>query len=199
MPNRYRTPEAALAVLKDGNARFAADHPSMFRQDTQMLRQHTLEIQEPFAAILACADSRVPVEVIFDQHIGQLFVTRVAGNMVTPEIQASLEYGAAVLGVRLILVLGHARCGAVKASIEGGELPGKIGLLLEHMQAAVNVAGKEFDAVSKANARIQAARLLEASPLLAGLVAEGKLGVAAGHYDLASGVVTILDGTEARG
>ena len=192
MPNRYRTPEAALEALKDGNARFAADHMTIFRQDMQMLRKHTLEIQEPFAAILACADSRVPVEMVFDQHIGQLFVNRVAGNMVTPEIQASLEYGAAVLGVRLILVLGHARCGAVKATIEGGEVPGNIGVLISHIQPAMEVAGKDFEAVSRANARIQAAKLLETSPLLASLVAEGKLGIVAGYYDLASGAVTFL-------
>jgi carbonic anhydrase len=193
VPNRYKTPEAALEALKDGNARFAADHMTIFRQDTQMLRQHTLEIQEPFAAILACADSRVPVELIFDQHIGQLFVNRVAGNMVTPEMQASLEYGAAVLGVRLILVLGHARCGAVKATVEGGEVPGEIGVLLSHIQPAVAAAGKDYEAVSKANAQIQAAKLLEASPLLRKLVAEGSLNVVAGYYDLASGVVSFLN------
>ena len=80
--------------------------------------QQTLEKQEPFAAVLSCSDSRVPVEVVFDQTIGQLFVTRVAGNIVTPEIVASLEYAAAVLGTNTILVMGHSRCGAVTAAIQ---------------------------------------------------------------------------------
>ena len=85
----------------------------------KILRDHTVDKQEPFAAVLSCADSRVPVEIIFDQSIGHIFVTRVAGNVVTPEIVGSLEYGAAVLGTKVILVLGHASCGAVKAAYPG--------------------------------------------------------------------------------
>src|SRR5579871_806592 len=95
----------ALEELLAGNRRFTSGRTSSHRRDLVML-QKTLEKQEPFAAILSCADSRVPVEVVFDQTIGQLFVTRVAGNIVTPEIVASLEYGVAVLGIKALLVLG---------------------------------------------------------------------------------------------
>src|ERR1700692_1478051 len=115
------TPEAALKALLDGNERFASGRLTSFGEDLKILRDHTVDKQEPFAAVLSCADSRVPVEIIFDQTIGHIFVTRVAGNVVTPEIIGSLEYGAAVLGTKVILVLGHAGCGAVKAAIQGKE------------------------------------------------------------------------------
>jgi Carbonic anhydrase len=93
--------------------------------DLAILKQHTIEKQEPFAAVLSCADSRVPVESVFDQSIGHIFVTRIAGNIATPEIIASLEYGAGVLGTKVILVMGHGGCGAVKATIQAKEVPGR--------------------------------------------------------------------------
>src|SRR5580693_9566061 len=111
------TPEAALQQLIDGNRRFAEGRLTSFNEDLSVLRAKTVEKQELFAAVLSCADSRVPVELIFDQSIGRIFVTRVAGNFATSEIIASLEYGAAVLGTKVILVMGHAGCGAVKATI----------------------------------------------------------------------------------
>ncbi len=113
------TPDAAVGELLAGNKRFTAGRLTAFEQDLLILKQKSAEKQEPFAAVLSCADSRVPVELIFDQSIGHIFVTRVAGNVVTPEIIASLEYGAIVLGVKAILVMGHANCGAVKAAIQG--------------------------------------------------------------------------------
>ena len=94
------TPDAALQRLMDGNKRFAANQLTSFADDLKMLRDHTVNKQEPFAAVLSCADSRVPVELIFDQTIGHVFVTRVAGNIINAEIVGSLEYGAAVLGVK---------------------------------------------------------------------------------------------------
>lgn len=112
------SPDAALQELMDGNKRFTSGHLTAFDQDLGILKQNTAEKQEPFAAVLSCADSRVPVELVFDQSIGHIFVTRVAGNIVTPEIIASLEYGAAVLGTKVILVMGHGNCGAVKATIQ---------------------------------------------------------------------------------
>lgn len=112
------SPEAALHALLAGNQRMVANQPTSIEQDLTILRQHTADKQEPFAGILTCADSRVPVELIFDQTIGHLFVTRVAGNMVTPEVIAGLEYGVAVLGIKVLLVLGHSGCGAVKAGDE---------------------------------------------------------------------------------
>ncbi len=114
---RKSRPEAALDELLAGNRRFTSGRTSSHRRDLAMLQQ-MMEKQEPFAAVLSCADSRVPVEVVFDQTIGQLFVTRVAGNIVTAEIIASLEYAAAVLGTNTILVMGHSRCGAVTAAIQ---------------------------------------------------------------------------------
>src|SRR6202167_245398 len=134
------SPAAALDGLLPGNRRFMSGRTCAPRRDLAMLQQ-TLEKQEPFAAVLSCSDSRVPVEVVFDQTIGQLFVTRVAGNIVTAEIVASLEYAAAVLGTNTILVMGHSRCGAVTAAVQrqtlpGQAFPGQISSLFPHMQAA---------------------------------------------------------------
>ena len=130
----------ALDELLAGNRRFTNGRTTAHRRDLVML-QKSLEKQEPFAAILSCADSRVPVEVVFDQTVGQLFVTRVAGNIVTPEIVASLEYAAAVLGTHTILVMGHSRCGAVTAAILGQEVPGQISKLFPHIAPAVQAGG----------------------------------------------------------
>jgi carbonic anhydrase len=187
------TPNAALQELLDGNHRFMSGKLNSFNEDLEILKQKTVDKQEPFAAVLACADSRVPVELLFDQSIGHVFVTRVAGNVVTPEIIASLEYGVAVLGTKAIMVLAHAGCGAVKATIQGKEVPGQISALYPHIQPAVDQAGHDLEAASKANAKIQAALLREASTVIAEAVKAGKLKVVAAYYDLASGAATILD------
>ena len=123
------SPDAALTELMDGNKRFTTGRLTAHEHDLTILKQNTIEKQEPFAAVLSCAGSRVPVELVFDQSIGHTFVTRVAGNVVTPEIIASLEYGAAVLGTKVILVMGHTNCGAVKATIQDKEVPGQISAL----------------------------------------------------------------------
>jgi carbonic anhydrase len=94
-----------------GNKRFVAGHMTAYERDLAILKTHTVEKQEPFAAVLSCADSRVPVELIFDQSIGHVFVTRVGGNMITPEIIGTLEYGTAVLGTKATPVMDHAGCG----------------------------------------------------------------------------------------
>jgi len=187
------SPEAALQELMNGNQRFTSGRMTAFEEDLGILKQKTVEKQEPFAAVLSCADSRVPVELVFDQSIGHIFVTRVAGNVVTPEIIASLEYGAAVLGTKVILVMGHGSCGAVKATIQAKEVPGQISALYPHIQPAVDQAGSNLEAATKANAKIQAALLREASTVVAGLVKEGKLKVVAGYYDIASGGVSLLE------
>jgi carbonic anhydrase len=187
------SPDAALQELMDGNQRFTSDRLTSFEADLRILKQNTEEKQEPFAAVLSCADSRVPVELIFDQTIGHIFVTRVAGNFVTPEIIASLEYGAAVLGTKVIVVMGHGNCGAVKATIQAKEVPGQISALYAHIQPAVDQAGPNLEAATKANAKIQAALLREASTVIAGRVKEGKLKVVAGHYDVANGSFTLLE------
>jgi carbonic anhydrase len=192
MAQDVSTPDAALAELVAGNKRYMSNNLTSFQHDLDILKQHTEEKQEPFAAVLSCADSRVPVELVFDQSIGHVFVARVAGNIVTPEIIGSLEYGAAVLGTKVILVMGHANCGAVKAAIQGKEVPGQISSLFPHIQPAVNEAGHDLVAAIKANAKIQATLLSEASTVISGMLKEGKVKVVAGYYDLGSGGVTLL-------
>jgi carbonic anhydrase len=187
------SPDAALQELMEGNRRFTSGRLTAREQDLAILKRNTIEKQEPFAALLSCADSRVPVEIVFDQTIGHLFVTRIAGNVVTPEIIASLEYGAAVLGTRAILVMGHAGCGAVKATIQAKEVPGQISALYPHIQPAVEQAGSNLEAATKVNAKLQANLLREASTVISGLLKEGKIKVVAGYYDIANGVVTLLD------
>jgi carbonic anhydrase len=187
------SPDEALKELMDGNRRFTSGKLTSLEHDLELLKQHNAEKQEPFAAVLSCADSRVPVELIFDQSIGHIFVTRVAGNIATPEIIASLEYGAAVLGTKVLLVMGHASCGAVKAAIQGKEVPGQISALYPPLRPAVDQAGPDLEATIKANAKIQAALLRKASPVLAGMVKEKKLKIAAGYYDLSDGHVELLD------
>lgn len=186
------TPDGVLQELLDGNKRFATGKITSNDHDLEILKQHNAEKQEPFAAVLSCADSRVPVELVFDQTIGHIFVTRVAGNMVTPEIIASLEYGAAVLGTKVILVMGHAACGAVQATIQAKSVPGQISVLYQHLQPAVDQAGTDLEAAIKANAKIQAGLLSKTSTVIAELIKAGKVKVAAGYYDIASGNLTIL-------
>ena len=186
------SPDDALSEMMAGNKRFASGNMTSHEHDLAILKQNTIEKQEPFAAVLSCADSRVPVELVFDQSIGHIFVTRVAGNVITPEIIASLEYGAAVLGTKLILVMGHANCGAVKATIQGKEVPGQISALYPHIQPAVDRAGDNLEAATKANAKIQMALLAESSTVIKGLIAHGKVKVVASYYDIASGTVSLL-------
>ena len=187
------TPDAALRELMEGNRRFTTNRLTAHDSDLAILKRSTIEKQDPFAAVLSCADSRVPVELIFDQSIGRIFVTRIAGNFVTSEIIASLEYGAAVLGTKVILVMGHSNCGAVKATIQGKGVPGQISALFPHIRPAVDQAGPNLEAATKANAKIQAALLRQASTVICDLVKESKLKVVAGYYDLASGSAALLD------
>jgi carbonic anhydrase len=186
------SPDAALAQLMDGNSRFVAGGLTSFNEDLDILKQKTVAKQEPFAAVLSCADSRVPVELVFDQSIGHVFVSRVAGNICTPEVIASLEYGAAVLGIPVIMVLGHDGCGAVKAAIDGKPVPGQISALYAPLRPAVERAGPDLTATIKANAEVQANILRRGSPVIAELAGQGKLKVIAAYYDLASGKVTLL-------
>jgi carbonic anhydrase len=130
---------------------------------------------------------------VFDEAIGRIFVTRVAGNICTPEIIASLEYGAAVLGTVSILVLGHEGCGAVQAAIAGKAVPGQVSALYAPLRPAVERAGSDLVAATQANARIQADLLATASPVLAQLISQGRLKVVAAYYSLGDGAVTRLN------
>lgn len=186
-------PDQALKRMMDGNARFVSGRLTSFQQDLKLLKQKTAEKQEPFAAVLSCSDSRVPVEIVFDQTIGHVFVARVAGNVATAELIASLEYGVAVLGTRAIMVLGHGGCGAVSATIAGKEVPGQISTLYRLIRPAVEQAGTDLTAAIKANARIQAGLLRDTSPVLGGAIRDGRLKVVAAFYDLSTGAVSLLD------
>ncbi|HZU88073.1 MAG TPA: carbonic anhydrase [Stellaceae bacterium] len=187
------TPDAALQALLDGNRRYVAGKPTSLTTDLALARAKTVHKQQPFAAVLSCADSRVPVEWIFDAVIGRIFVTRVAGNIATPENIASLEFGARFLGAKAILVLGHDGCGAVKAALDLTATPGQISGLYSYIRPAIDQARATTLAPAiMANAKFQAALLRESSPLLRQLIAKGELKIAAGIYDLATGRVELL-------
>jgi carbonic anhydrase len=186
-------PEMALQRLMDGNRRFAENGMTSFNEDLEILKARTVAQQQPFAAVLSCADSRVPVELIFDQSIGHVFVTRVAGNIASGPMIASLEYAIAVLGTPVIMVLGHANCGAVKAAIEAKPVPGQISALFPYIRSAVDQAGADLEAAIKANAKFQAGVLRHSSPVLAEHIKQNRLKIAAAYYDLATGRVSLLD------
>ena len=176
----------------EGNDRFVRQKLLSFDEDLDELRRGATQGQAPFAAVLSCADSRIPVELVFDQSIGRIFVTRVAGNVASTEVIASLEYGAAVLGVSAILVLAHESCGAIKAAIAGSAVPGQISALYAPLRAAVDRGQGNVEEVAKANARIQTDLLSRASPVLSDLIREGKLTIAPAYYHLATGRVELL-------
>jgi carbonic anhydrase len=188
------TPDLAFQKLVDGNKRFVEQKRQNPHQDLARL-QEVAQKQQPFAAVLSCADSRVVPEIIFDQGIGDLFVVRVAGNVSTIEEIASKEFGTLVLGAKVLMVLGHERCGAVQAAMKGGEFPGLIGSLVQAIKPAVDAAagkpGDQLENVAKANVMLQVKRL-QTSPVIAKLVQEGKLKVVGGYYDLDTGTVSLV-------
>jgi carbonic anhydrase len=193
------TPDAALKLLLEGNARYVANQPH--QRDFSANRANTAIGQAPFAAVLGCADSRVAPELAFDQAPGDLFVVRVAGNFVTNEGLGSLEFGSAVLGTKLIMVLGHTGCGAVKATVEalqqGNHLPGHIAGLVTAMKPGIEQAVKKggadlIEQATIANVRYNVGRLGKAGPILPGLIAKNELRVVGGVYDLATGKVSMV-------
>lgn len=188
------TPDQALQRLVEGNQRFVANKRQNPNQSLTRLEEVAQE-QSPFASILGCADSRVPAEIVFDQGLGDLFVCRVAGNVATPEEIGSLEFGSAVLGTKVILVLGHERCGAVGATLKGAQVPGQIASLLDAIQPAVAQAngqtGDRLENTCKANVLLQIDRL-KASPVLSQLIQNNNLKIVGGYYDLDTGIITLL-------
>jgi carbonic anhydrase len=187
------TGEGAMRELMAGNERFVAGKISSFPEDLKILKEKTVLKQEPFAAVLACADSRVPVEILFDQTIGHVFVSRVAGNIVTPEIMASLEYGVAVLGVKAILVIGHNNCGAVTAAVAAKDVPGQISVLYQHLMPGIREAKGDVPLAVKLNAAYQADVLRESSTVISKAIKSDGLKVTYGTYDLGSGKVVLGD------
>jgi carbonic anhydrase len=199
-PKTELSPDQALERLRKGNTRFAAD-PDVCLADLAGRRAATAAAQAPWATIIACADSRVPPELLFGGvGLGELFVARNAGNLAAQGTIGTVEYGAAVLGSPLILVLGHSNCGAVAAACdvltEDATFPGAIGPMIEPIvPAAITARGQPGDFLANTvaeSARRTVRRLLTASQLLAQLDGAAKLRIVAGVYDLGTGKVDFL-------
>jgi len=197
-----RNPDAVLARLLEGNKRFVSGKTARMGRKPEDFAADA-KGQAPGAIIVACADSRVSPELIFDQAVGDLFVVRVAGNVVSgagPIVKGSIEYAVAELGVRLVLVLGHSQCGAVKAAVKHLDardvLPGSIGDLVDTIKPAVAAArgkpGDPLDHVIRANVARGVERLKGLEPILAGPVKKGKVKVVGAVYDLRSGEAVVL-------
>ncbi|MEO6742331.1 MAG: carbonic anhydrase [Chthoniobacteraceae bacterium] len=182
--------------LLDGNARFVSDQPRHQHQDSKR-RAEVASGQKPFAVVIGCADSRTAPEILFDEGLGDLFVIRLAGNIVDDAALGSIEYAIAKLGTRLIVVLGHEKCGAVSAAVEAvngaAAPPGHIGAIVDVIKpAAASVHGKDGDEIDnavRANVHAVVERLKTASPLLSPLLKSGELSLIGARYDLDDGKV----------
>lgn len=200
-PATALTPDEALAALKTGNERYLND-PQVCTLELAQRRQEVAPHQAPWATIISCADSRVPPELIFGGlGLGELFVARNAGNLVDTATLGTVEYGAAVLGSPLIIVLAHTRCGAVAAACDvvtkNATYPGSIGPMINPiLPAAIAAKTETGDFVTNAakeSAKRTAGQLMTASTLISGLAGSGKLKILPAIYDLDTGVVTYLD------
>jgi carbonic anhydrase len=195
------SPQEALAELKAGNERFVS-HPELCTVDLARSRGAVAGHQAPWATIVSCADSRVPPELIFGGYgVGELFVARDAGNLVDVETLGTIEYGAAVLGSPLVVILAHTACGAVKAACDivtkNATYPGVIGRMIQPIVPAAlavrNESGDFVDNTAKESAKRTAANLPTVSRIVADLVDAGKVKIVAAIYDLQTGAVTYLD------
>lgn len=198
-PQNVISPQAALERLKAGNRRYVKGTASM--EDFSASRAALAAAQNPFASILSCADSRIAPEFAFDTGRGDLFVCRIAGNFANDESIASFEFGHAVLGSPLILVLGHTSCGAVRSTIEavqeGTQFPGHIPHLVKALRPAVKAALKQptsdlLEAATKENVILTVDRLKSAGPILSKSVEQGKLLIVGGIYHLDTGAVEFI-------
>ena len=218
------SPTDAIARLKDGNARFTAgnlQHPHESNEERAYMAKNSYEnpggislgmtseraakrrseltkSQHPFAIILSCSDSRVPPEIVFDEGLGDLFIVRVAGNVLNNEGLGSIEYGVDILGARLIVVLGHQSCGAVDAAMKTvaakGKAPGHIQSLVTAIEPVVNSTPKgDLDTMIKANVKHVVDALHSSTPILKARVDSGDIQVIGGYYTLDTGAVTFLD------
>jgi carbonic anhydrase len=184
-----------LDMLKAGNARFVVGQPIHANQSVDR-RMEVAGGQRPFAIIVGCSDSRVPPEIVFDQGLGDLFVVRVAGNILDDHALGSIEYAAEHLHVPLVVVLGHDKCGAVQAAVSGGDAPGHIGSLVEAIEPAVEDAKSEqgdlLDNAIDANVRRVVTEIRHSEPILEHEVEAGKLTVVGARYKLDSGEVVFF-------
>lgn len=195
-PANPATADQALARLMEGNGRYA-QHKEQHPDETQARRKELETTQRPFAVILSCSDSRVPPELIFDQGLGDLFVIRVAGNIAESDELGSIEYAVEHLGTKLVVVLGHEKCGAVTAAVAGGDAPGHLKSLVSAIQPAIaqarNLPGDKVHNCVVANARLVARQIRESEPVLKEKIEREGVKVVAAEYALDSGVVTLLD------
>ena len=195
----------ALRRLQDGNRRFVQDLRSIASLTTSAQRAALAAGQSPFAVILSCADSRVPSEMVFDQGLGDLFVVRVAGNVVAPSLVGSVEYAVDTFGTELVVVMGHTGCGAVKATLDYLERPAvgsknvldiveRIRPSVEPLVSTSTDKSALMSAATRANVRASAAQLRSGSPLFEERIAAGKLLIVGAEYSLESGEVDMFDG-----
>ena len=191
------TPDQALQRLKDGNARFVANKMKPRNWHAKVIA--TASGQHPFAAVLGCMDSRAPIEVVFDQGLGDVFGVRIAGNVVNEDELGSLEFAVKVVGVKLLVVLGHTACGAVKGAIDDAKL-GNLTQLLAKIRPAVTAAkcsdSKDaacVDKVAAENVRKSMREIKEKSTDLAAAIEGGQIKVVGAMYDIATGKITFLD------
>lgn len=194
--------EGAKATLEKGNQRFAEGKSIAHAWQTGNVAKTGALGQAPSVAVLTCSDSRTPVELIFDMGVGDLFVCRNAGGFDTPEVNATFEYGVAALGAHTILVLGHTKCGAVTATLEGKPVPGNIAILTKALEPGIAKVRQEHKDLSKedqlnhaveALVRYQMIEVFHNSELLQKAKADGKLQVMGAVYDVETGKVRFLD------
>jgi carbonic anhydrase len=195
------TPQSALAELKASNARFVAGHP--LQRNLLADVQATASGQYPFAVVLSCVDSRQPIEIVFDQGIGDIFSARVAGNVLNDDILGSMEFACKVSGAKLIAVIGHSNCGAIKGAVDDVELGNLTGLLAKikpamdavptGVQPRTSKNAEFVDAVAEANVRLVMKEIRERSPILREMLDEGRIALVGGMYDLTTGKVRFFD------
>ena len=188
------TPDKAVEMLKEGNQRFL--DKNVQDRDLHIQVQNTSDGQFPYAVVLSCIDSRVPVELVFDQGVGDIFSARVAGNIINEDILGSIEYACGVAGSKAILVLGHTKCGAVTSACKGVELGNITALLSKVKPAIANVQERdgevEVEEVTKANVHQSIKEIREKSSILADLETEGKIKIVGAVYHVEDGRVTYL-------
>jgi len=181
-----------IKKLKNGNERFVSDKSERKLQNSTH-REMLAGGQAPFAVVLGCADSRVVPEIVFDTDLGELFTVRVAGNVASISAIASIEFAVSQLSVKVVLVKGHSGCGAVTAAVEGGDHGANLNKLITHILPAIEqTPGRNFDEVVKANARINANKLIKRSSIIAEAVKVGQLKIFPTFYHLESGEVEFL-------
>ena len=186
------SPDKAVEMLKEGNQRFLDKNAQ--DRDLHIQVQNTSDGQFPYAVVLSCIDSRVPVELVFDQGVGDIFSARVAGNIINEDILGSIEYACGVAGSKAILVLGHTKCGAVTSACKGVELGNITALLSKVKPAIANVQERdgevEVEEVTKANVHQSIKEIREKSSILADLETEGKIKIVGAVYHVEDGRVT---------